>query len=90
MYILNIRFSAIPPKYGPLGKMYDAYSFAIIPKMGEVVAGDSASYQYLVESIRLFPKQEALCERIDKAGFSHVSYVNYTGGVVAVHTGFKC
>lgn len=86
---LCLEFSRIPDSYGPLGKMYDAYSFAAIPVLGQVIAGDRASYQYLVESIRLFPKQEALVGKMEEAGFSHCAYTNYTAGVVAVHSGFK-
>ena len=54
---LCLEFSHIPPSFGPLGPLYDAYSFSAIPLMGQLVAKDRASYQYLVESIRLFPKQ---------------------------------
>lgn len=70
-------------------KIYDFYSFNIIPKLGELVAGDRDSYQYLVESIRLFPKAEDFKSMIEKANFSNVSYNKLTGGIVAIHTGFK-
>jgi len=72
-----------------LSKCYDAFSFQIIPKMGEIVAGDRASYQYLVESIRRFPNQKTFLEMIQKAGFAQTSYRNMTGGVVALHSGWK-
>ncbi|XP_037387250.1 2-methoxy-6-polyprenyl-1,4-benzoquinol methylase, mitochondrial [Pygocentrus nattereri] len=72
-----------------LSRLYDAYSFQMIPVLGEVIAGDWKSYQYLVESIRRFPDQETFKEMIEEAGFFRVQYVNLTGGVVAIHSGFK-
>jgi ubiquinone/menaquinone biosynthesis methyltransferase len=72
-----------------LARLYDAYSDAAIPRMGELVAGDRASYQYLVESIRRFPDQEAFADMIEEAGFRNVTYRNLTHGVCAVHSGFK-
>ncbi|KAM9331123.1 2-methoxy-6-polyprenyl-1,4-benzoquinol methylase, mitochondrial [Gastrophryne carolinensis] len=72
-----------------LAKLYDLYSFQVIPVMGEVIAGDWKSYQYLVESIRRFPPQEEFKEMIEDAGFFKVRYHNLTSGVVAVHSGFK-
>lgn len=65
------------------------YSFNMIPFMGEKVANDRDSYQYLVESIRQFPPQEQFKAMIENAGFSRVTYSNYTLGVTAVHSGFK-
>ena len=70
-------------------KMYDEYSFRAIPKIGEIVAKDRASYQYLVESIRMFPKQEQLKKMMEQAGFGRCSYTNLTFGVVAIHEGVK-
>ncbi|KAG0590691.1 hypothetical protein M758_1G085600 [Ceratodon purpureus] len=70
-------------------EMYDAYSFNVIPRMGEVVSGDRASYQYLVESVRKFPNQERFGSMIADAGFKEVEYENLVGGVVAIHSGFK-
>ncbi|KAG9446413.1 hypothetical protein H6P81_012541 [Aristolochia fimbriata] len=70
-------------------ELYDYYSFSIIPAMGEVVAGDRDSYQYLVESIRRFPKQEVFAKMIADAGFQKVEYENLVGGVVAIHSGLK-
>jgi len=67
---------------------YDRYSFSIIPALGEFVTGDRASYQYLVESIRRFPNQEAFAAKVKAAGFGQVSYANYSGGVAALHTGW--
>jgi demethylmenaquinone methyltransferase/2-methoxy-6-polyprenyl-1,4-benzoquinol methylase len=67
---------------------YDRYSFSVIPKLGEIVTGDKASYQYLVESIRRFPDQETFRRRIADAGFAQASFVNYSGGIAALHTGW--
>ena len=72
-----------------LRQIYDAYSFLIIPWMGEVVANDRASYQYLVESIRRFSDQEELVQRMKTAGFRNCRYTNLTGGTVALHEGWK-
>ncbi len=72
-----------------LRKMYDEYSFRVIPKIGALVAKDRDSYQYLVESIRKFPKQEALKKMMEQAGFGRVTYKNLTGGVVAIHRGWR-
>ncbi len=69
--------------------LYDKFSFNIIPKMGEIIAKDRESYQYLVESIRKFPTQENLKERMTEAGFAKASYENLTFGVAAIHSGFK-
>ena len=70
-------------------KLYDAYSFNVIPWLGEKVANDGDSYAYLVESIRKFPAQEAFAARIRAAGFSRVKYENLTGGVAAMHMGWR-
>ncbi|CAN1285922.1 2-methoxy-6-polyprenyl-1,4-benzoquinol methylase, mitochondrial [Linum perenne] len=72
-----------------LKEMYDYYSFSIIPAVGELVAGDRESYQYLVESIRRFPPQEKFAEMIGEAGFQMVEYENLVAGVVAIHSGLK-
>jgi len=72
-----------------LKKMYDEYSFRAIPWIGELVAKDKDSYQYLVESIRMFPKQEALKKMMETAGFARVTYTNLSFGVVAIHEGWK-
>jgi demethylmenaquinone methyltransferase/2-methoxy-6-polyprenyl-1,4-benzoquinol methylase len=71
-----------------LQKGYDAYSFAVIPRLGEMVAGDRESYQYLIESIRRFPKQDAFAQEVRQAGFSNVSITNFSGGIAALHTGW--
>jgi 2-methoxy-6-polyprenyl-1,4-benzoquinol methylase len=73
----------------PLRSMYDLYSFNVIPALGELVAKDEASYRYLVESIRKFPKQRELEDMMRDVGFKSVSHDNLTGGVVAIHEGFK-
>lgn len=72
-----------------LDVVYDAYSFNVIPAMGEWITGDRESYQYLVESIRRFPDQKRFAKLIDWAGFDLVKYENLTGGVVALHRGYK-
>ena len=72
-----------------LERIYDAYSFTVIPAIGKVVTGDGHPYRYLVESIRTFPKQEAFKDMITTAGFARASYRNLTGGVVAIHSGWR-
>ena len=69
--------------------LYDLYSFAVLPRLGEVVAGDGAAYRYLAESIRRFPAQGAFAKLIAKAGFSQVKYRNLSGGIAAMHSGWK-
>ncbi|MEM1087014.1 MAG: bifunctional demethylmenaquinone methyltransferase/2-methoxy-6-polyprenyl-1,4-benzoquinol methylase UbiE [Pseudomonadota bacterium] len=71
-----------------LQKAYDAYSFNVIPQIGQVVTGDRASYQYLVESIRQFPDQDAFKAEIESAGFKNVSVTNFSGGIAALHFGW--
>jgi demethylmenaquinone methyltransferase / 2-methoxy-6-polyprenyl-1,4-benzoquinol methylase len=70
-------------------KIYDAYSFTVIPAVGKIVTGDGQPYRYLVESIRTFPKQQALADMMREAGFEKVAYRNLTGGVVAIHSGWR-
>jgi demethylmenaquinone methyltransferase/2-methoxy-6-polyprenyl-1,4-benzoquinol methylase len=70
-------------------KVYDLYSFNLIPVMGQIVAGDRDSYQYLVESIRKFPDQETFAGMIRKAGFGQVKYRNLSMGIAALHSGWK-
>nr|BAB29289.1 unnamed protein product [Mus musculus] len=72
-----------------ISRLYDLYSFQVIPVIGEVIAGDWKSYQYLVESIRKFPNQEDFKDMIEDAGFQRVTYENLTTGIVAIHSGFK-
>lgn len=85
MFILE--FSQVP---NPLfEKIYDLYSFHVIPKLGKALAKDEDSYQYLVESIRQFPNQENLATRMKTAGFSFVKWTNLSAGIVAIHQGAK-
>lgn len=78
------------PLFEPLEKIYDFYSFNILPKMGELIAKDRDSYQYLAESIRMHPDQETLKQMmIDEGGFDEVEVFNMTGGIVALHRAFK-
>lgn len=72
-----------------LQKLYDAYSYAFIPKFGEIIAKDKDSYQYLVESIRKFPPQDELKERMQSAGFERCAYKNLSMGISAIHSGYK-
>lgn len=84
---LVLEFSQIP--VDGLQKLYDLYSYNVIPQMGQVIAGEKDSYQYLVESIRRFPDQEAFAEMIRAGGFEQVSYRNLTLGIAALHSGWK-
>ncbi len=70
-------------------RIYDAYSFAAIPAMGKVVTGDGAAYRYLVESIRKFPPPQRFAEMIGEAGFARVDFTRLSGGIVAIHSGWK-
>ncbi len=72
-----------------LGKIYDVFSFKLIPQIGKLIAKDEDSYRYLVESIRKFPTQEKFASMIKKAGFENVKYTDLSGGIVAVHSGWK-
>ena len=85
--LLILEFSK--PVVPLLDKVYDAYSFNVIPKLGELVTNDRDSYQYLVESIRMHPDQKKLAGMMSEAGFEDVTYHNLTGGIVALHKGFK-
>ena len=85
--LLVLEFSKVAP---PLEKMYDWYSFKVLPRLGSLVAGDDASYRYLAESIRMHPDQDTLKALMQQAGFGHVDCHNLTGGVVALHVGIKC
>jgi demethylmenaquinone methyltransferase / 2-methoxy-6-polyprenyl-1,4-benzoquinol methylase len=82
-----LEFSAVDVPF--LDRVYDFHSFEIIPRLGELTAGDRASYQYLVESIRRFPKQDAFASMIRTAGFGQVSFRNLTGGIAAMHSGWR-
>ncbi len=84
--LLVLEFSKV---WEPLKPVYDLYSFKALPLMGKLVANDSASYQYLAESIRMHPSQDELKQMMLDAGFDRVDYHNLTAGVVALHKGFK-
>ncbi|MBQ0842979.1 MAG: class I SAM-dependent methyltransferase, partial [Paraperlucidibaca sp.] len=77
------------PIFEPLAKIYDAYSFSLLPAMGKLVANDSESYRYLAESIRMHPDQDTLKDMMVEAGFERCDYHNLTGGIVALHRGFR-
>ncbi|MFA5494165.1 MAG: bifunctional demethylmenaquinone methyltransferase/2-methoxy-6-polyprenyl-1,4-benzoquinol methylase UbiE [Porticoccaceae bacterium] len=85
--LLVLEFSK--PVSQPLEKLYDFYSFRILPLMGRAVANDADSYRYLAESIRMHPDQEALKTMMENAGFARCEYHNLTGGIVALHKGIK-
>jgi demethylmenaquinone methyltransferase/2-methoxy-6-polyprenyl-1,4-benzoquinol methylase len=85
--LLVLEFSKVAK---PLEKPYDWYSFNILPKLGNLVAGDDASYRYLAESIRMHPSQEELKQLMKQCGFGHVDFHNLSAGVVALHVGIKC
>lgn len=85
--LLILEFSQ--PEYKLLSKAYDLYSFTMLPLMGKLVANDADSYRYLAESIRMHPNQITLKKMMEDAGFRDVQYHNMTGGIVALHIGFK-
>jgi demethylmenaquinone methyltransferase / 2-methoxy-6-polyprenyl-1,4-benzoquinol methylase len=85
--LLVLEFSKVA---APLAKAYDWYSFNILPRLGQWVAGDADSYRYLAESIRMHPDQQALQALMKANGFGHVDVHNLTGGVVALHVGVRC
>ena len=84
--LLVLEFSK--PQIAALQPAYDAYSFKFLPRLGEIVAGDSASYRYLAESIRMHPDQATLASMIREAGFDECRWHNLAGGIVALHLGF--
>jgi demethylmenaquinone methyltransferase/2-methoxy-6-polyprenyl-1,4-benzoquinol methylase len=85
--LMVLEFSQLPN--AGLQRLYDLYSFNVIPRMGQVIANDRESYQYLVESIRKFPDQESFATMIRAAGFERVSYRNLSFGIAALHSGWK-
>ena len=85
--LMVLEFSRVPNP--ALAQLYDLYSFHVIPRMGEMIAGDRASYQYLVESIRKFPDQETFLGMVRDAGFDQAKYRNLTMGVACLHSGWK-
>ncbi len=85
--LLVLEFAA--PTSRILARLYDAYSFSVLPRLGGRVAGDADSYRYLVESIRRQPPQDVLQRMFEDVGFEDVTYHNLTGGIVALHVGYK-
>ena len=85
--LLILEFSK--PYSDIISKLYDEYSFKIIPKLGKLFANDEGSYKYLAESIRVHPDQETLKQMVQKAGLLNVEYINMSGGIAAVHMGIK-
>jgi len=85
--LMVLEFSQLPNE--GLQKLYDLYSFNVIPRMGQAIANDRDSYQYLVESIRNFPNQEIFASMIREAGFDQVKYRNLSMGIAALHSGWK-
>ena len=85
--LMVLEFSQLPNPM--MQKAYDLYSFNVIPRMGQIIANDRESYQYLVESIRNFPDQETFLDMVKMAGFEQAKYRNLTMGVAALHSGWK-
>ena len=85
--LLVLEFSRVAQ---PLTRAYDWYSFQVLPRLGQAVAGDGDSYRYLAESIRVHPDQATLKAMMKTAGFGHVDVHNMSAGVVALHVGIKC
>jgi len=77
------------PESLPLRKAYDLYSFSVLPVLGRLVAGDAGSYRYLAESIRMHPDQETLQTMMEQAGYERCGFFNLSGGIVAIHRGYK-
>jgi demethylmenaquinone methyltransferase/2-methoxy-6-polyprenyl-1,4-benzoquinol methylase len=86
-HFLCLEFSEVQVPI--LDRLYDFHSFEVIPRLGKAVAGDAASYRYLVESIRKFPNQERFARMVREAGFAPVTYRSLTGGIAAIHSGWK-
>ena len=85
--LMVLEFSQLPND--GLQKLYDLYSFNVIPRMGQMIAGDYDSYQYLVESIRNFPDQDTFLGMVKQAGFENAKYRNMSMGIAALHSGWK-
>jgi demethylmenaquinone methyltransferase/2-methoxy-6-polyprenyl-1,4-benzoquinol methylase len=84
--LLVLEFSRV---WAPLSKVYDWYSFTVLPWLGRKVAGDESAYRYLAESIRMHPDQESLKGMLERAGLERVEYFNLSAGVAALHRGYK-
>jgi demethylmenaquinone methyltransferase/2-methoxy-6-polyprenyl-1,4-benzoquinol methylase len=85
--LLVLEFSEVDMPL--IDRVYEAWSFNAIPRIGRVVTGEAEPYQYLVESIRKFPNQQDFAAMITKAGFSRATFTNFTGGIAALHSGWK-
>jgi demethylmenaquinone methyltransferase/2-methoxy-6-polyprenyl-1,4-benzoquinol methylase len=85
--LMVLEFSQIPNDL--MQKIYDLYSFSIIPRLGQMIAGDKESYQYLVESIRKFPNQQSFLQMVETAGFGNAKYRNLSMGIACLHSGWK-
>ncbi|QYJ78517.1 bifunctional demethylmenaquinone methyltransferase/2-methoxy-6-polyprenyl-1,4-benzoquinol methylase UbiE [Shewanella acanthi] len=85
--LLVLEFSK--PQHEIMRKVYDLYSFKVLPKMGDIITQDAGSYEYLAESIRMHPDQDTLKQMMVDAGFEQVDYTNMTDGIVALHRGYK-
>ncbi len=85
--VLILEFSEL--RMTPLKPVYNFYSFKILPLLGKIIAHDADSYRYLAESIRMHPNQETLLQMLQQTGFEHCNYYNLTGGIVAIHRGYK-
>ena len=84
---IRLEFSRIAVPL--LSELYDRYSFSVLPALGELVTGDREAYLYLAESIRRFPAQDALAESMSAAGLDQVRYRNLSGGIAALHSGWR-
>jgi demethylmenaquinone methyltransferase/2-methoxy-6-polyprenyl-1,4-benzoquinol methylase len=84
---LCLEFSRV--RVAALAPVYDAWSFQVLPRLGQAIAGDADSYRYLAESIRMFPDQETLAEMMGNAGFAQVKVRNLSGGIAAIHSGWR-
>jgi demethylmenaquinone methyltransferase/2-methoxy-6-polyprenyl-1,4-benzoquinol methylase len=85
--VIILEFSEL--QVAPLKPLYDAYSFKILPFLGKLIAKDADSYRYLAESIRMHPNQKTLQNMMEQVGFAQCNYYNLSGGIVAIHRGYK-
>ncbi|MCK5545778.1 MAG: class I SAM-dependent methyltransferase, partial [Rhodospirillaceae bacterium] len=86
-HFLCLEFSHVD--MAGLDKIYDLYSFSVLPRLGQLVAGDRDSYEYLAQSIRKFPEQKKFAQMIEDAGFDVVTFENLSGGIAAIHSGWR-
>ena len=85
----HLKLNVVSRVWPPLAKIYDWYSFQVLPWLGKRIAGDEAAYRYLAESIRVHPDQESLKDMLERSGLGDVEYFNLAAGVVALHRGYK-